>query len=430
MGKSLNGEGYCEKLPDGRYKAVVSVIIDNERKRFTATCPKKADALTKAKNKAKQYRKSILINTTSPKKELQKTYKESFTDYWEDYKKTRSLSSSTIINNEKMIYSCIFGNCVNNPNIKLQDININFFNDIIDVINERYSYQVAKKLRGHIKRHYKYLVKKSIFMEDLWDNVNPITINKQKQEYEAGEFDQLKDEVEIFTDEEIIKMRDYCSQLLFFNADDKEHVKRRQRNLMQDCRMFYIMALTGMRGAEIRALTTDDVDLDNFTIDINKALSIKEGKQTPVLIVKEPKTKKSRRTIGINSSTRDILEQAIANRKNKDEDDKMSKIIFQDEKGSFLTYDTFQYRFERLLKELDIEKGNRSSHSFRHTFISLSIDNNPISPLHNKSIIFISRYVGHDKLSTTLDVYTHISKNRITKIDDDISVIDKEIEFK
>lgn len=422
MGKTSNGNGYCEKLENGKWKCVVSVIIDNKRKRFSATSTRKKDAEAEAQKKAELYRKSILINKSDPKSELKKTFKMSFLEFWEDYKITRSLSSTTIYNYEKLIYSSLF-NCVDNLDMPLHKIDISFYNDIIKVINEKYKYTVGKRLRNFLKGHYKYLVKNSIFMYDLWDNVNPVVVNKQKQEFTIDNIAEVEDKCEIFAEDEILKIKAEVYTLADINGMC-EYDKNRYLAYKQDCKMFYLMFLLGVRGGELKALTINDIDFTNKTLKISKALALHKNAQGKTeTIVKPPKTKHSNRLIGLNNEELTLFKELIDSRINKD-----NVIIFQGKNG-YLSSDDFKFRFLRMLKNLNIEKGSRSPHSFRHSFISYSIDNNAISPLKNKSIIFISKYVGHDKLSTTLDVYTHIAKHKITDIETDIASID-ELEYK
>lgn len=422
MGKTTSGNGYCERLDNGKWKCVVSVIINNKRKRFTATSTRKKEAEAEAKKKAELYRKSLLINNSNPKDELKKTFKQSFLEYWEDYKTTHSLSSTTIYNYEKIIYSSLFS-CVDNLDMPLNKINIDFYNDIIKIINEKYKYTVGKRLRNFLKGHYKYLVKNSIFIYDLWDNVNPVIVNKKKQEFSIDNIENVEEECVIFTEEEIKKIKDEVYTIPDCNGMC-EYDKNRYLAYKQDCKMFYLMFLLGCRGGEIKALTINDIDFKNKTLRISKALAKHKNEQgKEETIVKPPKTEKSNRLLGINTEEIQLFQELINDRIDKD-----NKIIFQGKNG-FLSSDDFRFRFDRMLKNLNIEKGARSPHSFRHTFISYSIDNNELSPLKNKSIVFISRYVGHDKLSTTLDVYTHIARQRITDIEINISSIE-ELDYK
>lgn len=434
MGKTTNGNGYCERLDDGRWKCVVSVIIEKKRKRFSAISTRKAEAEKQAQAKAELYRKSILAGVVDPNEERKKTFKNSFIEYWEEYKEAKGLGSMTIISNEKMIYTCLF-NSIDELNIPIGDINARFYNDIIKNINKKYKPSVGGRLYNYLYRHYKAKVKK-VLTNDFWDDdVNKIVDDRKKKERDIDDFENIEEELEIFTEDEIKKLKNEVEILADCHGMN-DYQKKHYLEFKQDCRMFYLMFLIGARGGEVRALTENDIDFENRTLRISKAFSLKQDEQgKEVITLKPPKNETSNRVIGLNSTELNLLKDIISNRPERkiktDKGEINSPYLFMSDKG-YLTFDDFRYRFKRVLKELDIEKGKRHPHSLRHSFISYSIDNNPISPLKDKSIIFISRYVGHKKLSTTLDVYTHIAKHRLTEIEDDIKVIDpiEEIDFK
>lgn len=84
--------------------------------------------------------------------------------------------------------------------------------------------------------------------------------------------------------------------------------------------------------------------------------------------------------------------------------------LFTDEQGYPPSFRLIASRLERLMKMFykDVEDENLKKHitphSFRHTNISLLIEANvPIGE--------IQRRVGHTDINTTMNIYTHMTKN-------------------
>ena len=48
-------------------------------------------------------------------------------------------------------------------------------------------------------------------------------------------------------------------------------------------------------------------------------------------------------------------------------------------------------------------------HDFRHSTASFLVQN-------GASIVLVSKYLGHSKVSTTLDIYTHLYKSELLEV--------------
>ncbi len=163
--------------------------------------------------------------------------------------------------------------------------------------------------------------------------------------------------------------------------------------------VFMVLYYTGMREGELLALTPADIDLDKKEIRINKSYQRidKEDVITP------PKTPKSNRTITINKKLCDCLQEYMDMCYELKSDDRM-----------------FPYTKNYLYHEM--EKASKASgvkririHDIRHSHASLLIEMG-FSPL------LIAERLGHEKVQTTLDTYSHLYPNKqievANKLDD------------
>ena len=129
---------------------------------------------------------------------------------------------------------------------------------------------------------------------------------------------------------------------------------------------------TGLRIGEVLALSPSDVDYKNKTITVNKT-KLENGQITP------PKTLSSIRTIEVSDYILKILLDFSST----------SKFIFK------VSYRTILNALQPL---------NINSHVFRHTHVALLIE-------QNVPIKVISERLGHSEISTTLNIYTHVTEN-------------------
>lgn len=156
---------------------------------------------------------------------------------------------------------------------------------------------------------------------------------------------------------------------------------------------------TGMRRGEILGLTWDNVDFNNNTIKIVKALyNTKNG-----LVFLEPKTVKSKRIINIPPTLCNILkehkqnQEKLKNRLGKNYIDKNLVCCLED--GSAINPDTFTPKFRKLLTKSDLPKIR--FHDLRHSHASLLLSQG-VQPK------MISERLGHSNINITMDLYSHI----------------------
>lgn len=215
-------------------------------------------------------------------------------------------------------------------------------------------------------------------------NRNPaklVTVPKPKENY--------GDEPENFWDKSELEK--------FFSCIDVEQDRQKYT-------LFRVLAFSGMRKGECLAITWDDINFKDKTIRINKTLSTGANN----LIIQPPKTKKSKRTISMDSITMDYLQK------------------WHTEQGKFylmLGYNTFgkeqlvfanrNNRFMSLVQPNkwlnDIIKDNNLAkitvHGFRHSHASALF-------AANVSLKEVQVRLGHANIQTTMNIYAHVTKEQ------------------
>ena len=168
----------------------------------------------------------------------------------------------------------------------------------------------------------------------------------------------------------------------------KEEFQRFVDTLM-DKRMSYmaftILFWTGMRLGELLALTVGDVDLEAKTISITKSLQRIDGKD----VVTEPKTPKSRRTIWIPDFLVEEISEYIDSMygaKPKDQLIPVTKHFLENE-------------IHRGIKLSGVKKAH--IHTLRHSNCALLAELG-FSPVE------IAERLGHERIETTLNIYSHV----------------------
>lgn len=159
--------------------------------------------------------------------------------------------------------------------------------------------------------------------------------------------------------------------------------------------LFMLLFYSGARIGEILALTWKDINFENNTIDINKRYYKTE--------IDTPKNESSIRIIRIPNHTMNLLRELKLKGNFKDD-----YFVF----GSYykpLNQSSVNQQFYKYL-DMFIVDGKQTLkrirlHDFRHSHASYLINK-------GYDIQIISKRLGHDKVSTTLDIYSHLYPNK------------------
>lgn len=149
----------------------------------------------------------------------------------------------------------------------------------------------------------------------------------------------------------------------------------------------FMLLYTGLRRGELLALRWEDINRENKTISVSKAVYF-VGNQPHV---KEPKTEAGRRSVPLLDPLADVLPETGAG------------YIFGGDKP--LTKIMVRKRWENWRKAAGLEDDTITPHQLRHAFATILFDAG-IDVKDAQDIL------GHASIQVTRDIYTHIRQQR------------------
>lgn len=286
-----------------------------------------------------------------------KTYKEVF-DEWLIIYKTKVKESTyqrnlATFNNHILKY---FGNKY------LKDIEVS---DCQKFALDYVSYVKGKEMFNQAKRVMEYAVKMQYIDENPFNKVVLPNFKKPNRE------------INFLDINEVNILLDYIKDDLYWYC------------------LFRLMIYSGIRRGEVLALTWNDINFKNKTLNIDKSLSI--GLDYKV-ILSTTKTEKSKREILLDDKT-------IINLK-KLKLQKQSEIIFCNSKGDYRRLSDISDKLKQIIKHTNIK--DIRVHDLRHTHASLLF----ASGANAKEV---QDRLGHTDIKTTLNIYTHVTKDNTEK---------------
>lgn len=266
---------------------------------------------------------------------------------------------------------------INFAHMPIQKITITDINTGLNTLTN-YSNSVIQKTYGLIRQSYNFAMINNFIKNDFFSMrgaiIKPIS-TKEDKKIEALDINQQKD---------------FLNELENSNDEYKD--------------ILYIALYTGMRIGEILALSGDDIDFDNCTINISKTLT--RDVNDKFTLGKTTKTYSGQREIPILSDLKPILEKY-----------KSKKSFLFTKNGNFINPSTINSHFKRICKNADInvyttkkKKGNDivnlktskvNTHMLRHTFATRCIESG-INP------VVLQKILGHKNIEITLNTYTSV----------------------
>lgn len=352
-----------------RYKVMYEVrAINGARKRKSKTFPENTnmkEIKAFVRTVEKQYEEDMVgLNYE----------RISFREFFEIYKKSymKNLSPTTQSNYIQMAYNKKNGFLEFLGNIQLEKLNVIHLQRYVDfLVDSGLSAKTVKNrmmcIHGVIDKAMQlhYITMTYNFVGDV---ITPKIVKKQIQSYNEDEVKKLLELVD----------KDACGNVKL---------------------LIYLAVTTGMRRSEMNALTFDDIDLKEKTINVNKARVYQHrGK----CVIKETKTASSVRVIPITNTLCTLIKKA-----RNDYYKKMfakgeafvdSKAMFTDDCGNPLRSETLSNEYKDFMDSHADEIRYLNLHALRHTFASLALKN-------NADIKSVQNILGHADASTTLNTY-------------------------
>ena len=260
---------------------------------------------------------------------------------------------------------------------KINDFNVNIYSRLYnDIIKKKLSARYVNKILGMLRSLIKYSNKYYNTSDEMLKFIENLSLKNETKEMDFYTFDEYTKFRSVIDDEE---------WLLFFD-------------------MLYFL---GFRKGELQALTYNDIDPIKKEVSINKTLTTKlKGTE---YYISSPKTKSSNRILPIPN---DIFDRIEKNMQKYQKYTNYSDLFFifggiTPFKDTNISNKNIQYSKLANLRTIRI-------HDFRHSCASLLIN-------QNMPITLVSKYLGHSKVSVTLDTYSHMYKSDLNTLTDYIN---------
>ncbi|WP_123054503.1 site-specific integrase [Clostridium sp. JN-1] len=206
---------------------------------------------------------------------------------------------------------------------------------------------------------------------------------------------------------------------IFTVEEEKKFVKSLE--IHRNRALFILVLGTGLRQGEVLALRWSDIDFDNNELKVERTFKMvklinKAPGSKAELIIQEPKTKNSKRTIPIPSSVitelkkhrlRQLEEKLKAGDAYADND-----LVFPNAIGEPTDARNITRSYSRALKRADIPYKN--FHAMRHTYATRLFERDV--PLKT-----VQELLGHADISTTANIYTHVLPRQKVKAVDKLN---------
>ena len=301
------------------------------------------------------------------------TFKQVELEYLEEHKKNIKVQTLKKVENQIKILEPL-------DSVKVNDLNLQTYKQFQMYLDKKeYSVEYKNKILGILKRLIRY--------SNKYHNTSDYMLNFIENYKRVNE---MKREMQFFTYEEFQKFISKVEEL--------------------DYRTFYeTLYYLGLRQGEATALTWKDINFEKKEVSINKTLTTKLKGQ--LYTISSPKTANSNRTLPIPLkllNSYEKMKEIAKTRKYFSEE----WFVFGNELPFRET--TIQMRKNKYCKLAKVKQIR--IHDFRHSCASFLINN-------GASIVLVSKYLGHSKISITLDTYTHLYKNELLEVSNIIDTL-------
>ena len=168
----------------------------------------------------------------------------------------------------------------------------------------------------------------------------------------------------------------------------------------------YILLYCGIRRGEVLALSKSDIDKSNKELNIRNSVTFDHGK---AVLKSYPKTYSGIRTLPIPEDLKEVLWPYL--------DQLKGMYLFEMErKPGIMTKSSYDKFWGKIFDKINLSAGGTkdikaiqglSAHVFRHNYATMLY-------YAGVDIKDAQRLLGHSNIKLTLDIYTHLDKNKST----------------
>lgn len=372
--KRSNGEGTIYKRKDGRWCAAFYDESPNPRRHFVY-----GTTQTEVKKKLRKKKENLISEDTEKKDSY--TLEGWILYYLENYKKN-DIKQTTFDT-----YMSQYNKHIRGTNIGKKDLEQITSDEIQRFYNDQYSNGYNAKTVKHIYILVNAALKKAVQLKLIKENVNSVVVLPKTQSFEG-------------------KMLSVLEVNKVINQTRNEELYP----------IIVLTIYTGLRKGEIMALKWEHVNFEEKELYVEGSLCrvVKEKDEKGSALyeyrIMSPKTAKSRRVIPLT----DIAIGALLLQKERQEKMKLQNhLIYKDQGFVFARYDGryleqrgFMDQYHEFLKRYKIS--DIRFHDLRHTFASLLLE-------AGESPKVIQELLGHSTITTTLDIYAHVTRQTKVK---------------
>lgn len=186
-----------------------------------------------------------------------------------------------------------------------------------------------------------------------------------------------------------------ADEMQFWTKEEFDKFVDTVMNKQQSYMAFMTLFWTGMRLGELLVLNVGDVDFEKRTISITKSYQRMSGRD----VITEPKTPRSKRSITIPQFLVIDLQDYVNSMYGVEKEDRLFPI----------TKYYLEHEMQRGIKQSGVKRIR--IHDIRHSHASMLVELG-FSPLE------IANRLGHEKIETTLNTYSHLYPNKQEQLAD------------
>lgn len=214
--------------------------------------------------------------------------------------------------------------------------------------------------------------------------------------------------------------RNYATSEYVESVKNKEGNKEKETMTKDEFERFYNFVLdypniriktamliflnTGVRKEELVGLTWENINFEESKLSIENTVIYVPSEGT--VFSNRTKNASSRRTIYISKELVDVLKEY---KEYCDEQRIKSSHLFIQENGNIIHPNTINFWLDKVLKEASIK--HYTVHSLRHLYATYILDIGD-----EETLVAVSKRLGHSRVSTTADIYSHVFSEKDKKI--------------